>query len=96
MVLFEPRMGELDKCIYVIGARDDQFDSATILLRYSIPRETWTIEAIDPPFTAARMSAINGNILIQGYVEPEGPNLPNQTSVSVISEVRLYKSNQRC
>ena len=97
-LLYHPIIHKVDEYLYLIGAKDDSFESITSMLRYSISDRTWTVEVEDLHFSLRDSIVFQGNILVKGDVKAEGPNLPNHLPDGAgfnVSQVGLYKPNQR-
>ena len=97
IVLFSPSVVVIDECVYVTGAEEMDGETPTRILRYSIPSKIWTVEASDSLFTATFVTKFHGNILIQGCISGEGPNLPGRYYLTGtrVEAVRLYKPDKR-
>ena len=98
ILLYDPIMEKVDEYIYLIGAEDDNFESITSMLRYSIPDKTWTVEVEDLHFCATNAHVFQGHIIVKGDIKVQGPNLSNHPSNHGgfnVSQVGLYKPSQR-
>ena len=49
-VLFNPIMIVLGECVYVLGSENDHYECTQMVLRYSIPNKTWSVEVEDYAF----------------------------------------------
>ena len=101
-LLCDPKMVYMDEYIYVVGSTKQYgFDSPTMMLRYSIPSKTWTVEAEDLHMHVTDVTVFNGDILIEGVLMAEGPNPPGPNNevdylhAYVITKVKLYKPGER-
>ena len=86
--------------MYLTGAEEmDAFESPSVMLRYSIPNKTWTVEAEDLHLCATFVSALYGNLMVKGDLMAEGPKLQVHEryyhSGYRISQVKLYKPGKR-
>ena len=95
-----PIMIIMDEYIYLVGSEDGDFVSPNMMLRYSIPSETWTVEAQDLHMCVTSVVVLHGNVLIQGNLMAEGPNLPAPSKPYYdagyeIRQVKLYKPGER-
>ena len=79
-----PKVVCVDDCIYVTDSKDTSIKSGTLMLKYSIPNKTWTVEAEDKSLSVTHVAVFEGNILIQG-----------ESWAGFGYELRLYKPHKK-
>ena len=97
ILLLEPVLKPLGDYIYAVRSDNDRSQIQNAILKYCTVMKIWTVEVENLSISPTHAFILNGNLLIKGFVQAQGPNHFGRVRArSSISQLLLYKPDKKC